>query len=415
MYKTGCLLFVIIIIVCDMSYAGSREPASADFNQGVKYFKKGNYEKAVEYFYSAQDSGMDTKSLHYNIGVCCFKLKQYGKSKAQFELIAKTAGSAPLAHYNLGLIALKAENQRAAAKHFQITYRTAENTKLKRLSADQIRKINSAIKPRKWSGFFSIGGGYEDNVGLTPDDREQVDQIDAPFMEIFALAKGQLSGNSKNGVQLKVNTYALDYKNADEYDFGDLRVGAEWDHEFGQWETEFSGNLDLIYFDRELYENIWEAGVKSTRQLNSYSKLRLRYRLSQINADKKYDYLTGIRHKFNTEVRFVLFNIHTVCGYALELNDRKDEKYPDRHEIYGFLDTSISPKWSTGLTAGYKYSDYKEINRADKRGRLGIIISRSIFRGVRVYWKYQYIQNLSNIDRKEYTVNTFTSGVEGVF
>lgn len=409
------IVWIMLLFISNASAAGPDESPNTTFRHGVQAFSKGEYEKAVRYFNAAQKGGLNTPALHYNLGVSYFKLKRYTEAQSEFERLTKEADLGPLSHYNLGLIALRRDDKSAAAQHFQTTYRTAKDKKLRMLAGAQLKDIPPPQKRRMWSGFFSFAAGYDDNVTLNVDDQVQVSDTKDEFVELIASATGQLTGTPKNGLQLGGTLFSLKYKDLDEFNFDSLRIGPEIDRRFGAWDTTLRGFVDWAFIDGDLFERIYSAEVKGSREIYPNLNLRLRYRLSLIDASSTYDYLSGTRHRINAEIRSNIFETYTGLGYTLELNDRDDSTFPTRHSVYFFANRDLTDVWQSELTGRYRYGDYKDISRNDNRLWFSLKFSRSIPWQFRIYGKYDFIRNYSNADENDYTSNIFSIGIERFF
>lgn len=407
---SSLLLFVSAVFAAD-------DGRSADnmFERGVTAFKASNYEQAVAYFHAADKAGLDTTALHYNLGVAYFKLERYAKARREFEQLTASQDTAPLAHYNLGLIALRNGNDRTAADHFRIAYRTAEKEKLRKLADTRLKEIASRPEPRTWSGYVSLAGGYDDNVSLDVGGETLVSKTQDEFWEFIGSATGQIIGTNVNGLQLKSSVYYLDYLDADEFDFGNFRVGPQLDYQIGAWNTSLSGYTDWALIDRSLFERIFSAEVIGSRKIYSNLKLRLKYKSSLIDAQAPYDDLNGIRHRVSTQLRYFIFGTYTRLGYRFEFNDRDDNDYPNRHTIRFSADRNLTETWRSGVNGNYRFSDYQRTDRKDKRLWLTLRISRRMPWDFRIFGKYDYIRNASNIAEEEYTSNIFSIGIERIF
>lgn len=414
--RTSLFFTIIILLSIPVGFAaGAGQTANKMFKRGTNAFAKGDYEQAAEFFKAAKRSGLNTIALHYNLGVTYFRLKRYREARQEFERLTADSGTAALAHYNLGRIALASGDQSKARNHFQITFRTATDKKLRRLADDRLRELAAVEKVRKWSGYFSLGAGYDDNVSLIADSQVLVGNAADEFLEFFGSVTGQLSGTKVNGIQLKGTGYYQNYLDLDEFDFGNFRIGPELDRKLGQWNTSLAGFLDLAYIGGDLFEKILNMEMRGSRNIYSNLDLRLKYQLGLIDAEFPYDSLSGNRHRMTAGLRSILSGVYTVLDYTLELNDRDDPDFPTRHSIDFFAERDLTEVWSAGVNASYRYSDFEISGRKDERIWLGLRISRSIPKGFHVFGKYDRIRNDSNLVENEYTSNVFSIGLERFF
>jgi|GEM_PF-2556086 len=183
--------------------------------------------------------------------------------------------------------------------------------------------------------------------------------------------------------------------------------------------------LPLLYEVRAFWE---DAAVDH----GTASRFGLRYRLSRIEAEAPYDYLTGTRHRAAVEGRYrAAFDVRV--GYELAYNDREDSRTvttftsvsPTRHEVFAEADYPLGPRWTSEAKAEYRLSRYHDANtdtatgldrvRADDRVRLQIGLRRELPWELRASAEYERTVNDSNIAAYDYTANVYRLGVERFF
>ena len=406
--------FLLVFLAIGVATAADNSTGK-NFSNGTQAFASGDFEKALEWFQKAQRDGLNSSALHYNLGVTYYKLKRYTEARREFERLSEDSNTAALAHYTLGLTGLALGDKTNAENHFQITLRTAKDEKLRRLASDRLQELSTAKKKRVWSGYVSLGAGYSDNVSLVVDGETITGLVDDNFLEFIGSTTGQLSGSRQNGLQLKGSAYYQDYQDANEFDFGDVRIGPELDRKLGKWNTSLAGFVDLSLVDKELFQRIFIAEAKGTREIHQNINLRLRYQLSLIDTETPYDYLSGSRHRMTAGLRSVFWKTYNRLNYTLELNDREDSNFPTRQTLAWYADHDFSDLWSAGVNLSYRYSNYQSTNRLDKRIWFGLQVSRDIPWGFRAFGKFDRMRNDSNLPEQDYTSNAFSIGLERFF
>ena len=413
--KIGILILFAMLLI-EPAVAGAQPSrAREQFSLATEAFREGLFEQALSYFRAAEEAGMESHALHYNLGVTYYKLARYDEARQEFERLTTDPQNAPLAHYNLGRIALATGDNATARKQFKITSRTAQNEKLQILAADRLRELTTLPKARRWSGYLYVAGGHDDNVTLDVDSEVQVEKVEDNFMELIWAATVQLSGTRENGLRLRSTGYFQNYFDADEYDFGNLRVGPEFDHSFGEWDTSLSGYVDWSIIDRDLFERILTMELEGSRKISPNIELGLEYRLGFVNAEFPYEDLTGSQQQITAELRSQIFDAYTRFGYTLELNDRDNLDYPTRHSVGLMLSWNLGDVWAVEAAGNFRYSDYKQSDRKDDRLRLSARISRTILWDVSAFGEYEFTRNDSNYAEDEYTSNIVAFGLERFF
>jgi tetratricopeptide (TPR) repeat protein len=393
---------------------GANQSANELFNFGRQAFANGAYEKALNYFQSSNKAGLDSSALHYNLGATYFKLKHYDKAREAFEKLIADPNSASLAHYNLGLINLTSGDKDAARNHFKIALRTSKNTTLRNLADDRLKQLEPD-KKKQVSGYMSLFAGYNDNVALIAEGEVFPSNNEDMFLEYMGGVTGQLAGERKDGLQIKASGYYLDYQDTDEFDFGTLRIGPELDRRLSKWRTSFSGFVNWDYLDKDLFEQIYNMEVKGKRGVHKNLRMRLKYKLSIIDAYSPYDSLSGYRHRMTAGLSSSFSKNYARLYYTFEVNDRDNPDFPTRQTTAFFIRRDFNDDWNVGGNVKYRLSDYSQTGRNDQKLQFGLRISRSMPWDFRLIGKYDHLRNVSNSEENNYIINKTSIGFERLF
>ncbi len=409
------ILCILLIFVSQRSVYGQETKADAAFKDGVRAFRQKDYNVAATLFKTARAAGLKTEALGYNLGVSHYKSGQYTDALKEFESLKSSKKMSAVAHYNIGLIKLRQNEPASAKTHFQIAYDSARNEKLKELARIQLRPDEPAADNPLLTGYLSIAGGYDDNITLGIENEIQSSKIDDRFVELLAAASARITGKSENGFQLNAGGYALRYQDADEYNFSSIGINPEFDYKIGEWQTETGLDLNLIHFGDRLFEMTAGAGVKGSRYIYRNLSMRLQYKITKIEAETDFEYLTGFQHQLGAGIFGQVFGTNGNAGYRFELNDRKDPTYPSRHELLISASRDFDSNWSSRLDGSFRASNYDHSSRNDRRLRLGFKISRRILWDWKLFGKYNFTRNFSNSDQYEYISNVVAFGLERIF
>ncbi len=409
------ILCILLIFVSRCSVFGQETKADAAFKDGVRAFRQKDYNVAATLFKTARAAGLKTEALGYNLGVSHYKSGQYTDALKEFESLKSSKKMSAVAHYNIGLIKLRQHEPASAKTHFQIAYDSAHNEKLKELARIQLRPDEPADDNPLLTGYLSIAGGYDDNITLDIENEIQSSKIDDRFVELLAAVSAQIIGKSENGFQLNAGGYTLRYQGADEYNFSSIGINPEFDYKIGEWQTETGLDLNLIHFGDRLFEKTAGAGVKGSRYINRNLSMRLQYKITKIEAERDFEYLTGFQHQLGAGLFGKVFGTNGNVGYRFELNDRKDPTYPSRHELLLSASRDFDSNWSSRLDGSFRASNYDHSSRNDRRLRLGFKISRRILWDWKLFGKYNFTRNFSNSDQYEYISNVVAFGLERIF
>ena len=101
------LLFVSSVVAADL------DQAIVHYNQGYDYYKKGEYDKAIEELESSLKFDKDNENAHYGLGNCYYRKQMYEKAVDGYKSAIKINPAFANAHYGLGTTysALKKTNK----------------------------------------------------------------------------------------------------------------------------------------------------------------------------------------------------------------------------------------------------------------------------------------------------------------
>lgn len=413
----------VILLMVSTAYAQS---AMDYFKQGIRASAKGDNNQALQMFKKAELADLDTASLKYNMAVSYYKLQQYEQARLLFAALTDDPAFEQLAYFNLGLVANKQRDEAAAIRWFQRAYRSGESEKIQILSATALKRLGASPARRTqqqpgWSGFVAGSLGHDSNVTLVNNDLLGTTSESDTALDLFASAGRWLKGDMRSGVRLVLGANLQKYSTLDQNDFGGFSVRVARYDRLGDWRLRLGGNWQEIYFDGNEYERIVSAYVRGRKSLSKTNQMRLRYKLSRIQATNAlYDYLDGWRQQVRVGLRQYFQSYRTRYYYELELNNRANYNgtvdpfisfSPTRHTLRATSWWQLASQWQARLDGRYRYSHYNDDNilfggiherREDKQLRLALRLSRKLNRQWDVNAEYAHTNNDSNVDRKSY-------------
>lgn len=113
-------LLVLSIIVC-VAIAGAEASVAGKIRQGNRYFKKGQFDKAVAAYRAAQIQDPSNPYITYNIGNALYRQGQFDEAAAAFTkaLAAKDPAQKGRAYFNLGNTAYRQGKTDEALDHYR--------------------------------------------------------------------------------------------------------------------------------------------------------------------------------------------------------------------------------------------------------------------------------------------------------
>ncbi|NIR59350.1 MAG: hypothetical protein GWO02_07425 [Gammaproteobacteria bacterium] len=410
-------------------------PAEKAFAAAVEAFRQGRYEAARTQFLQARRAGVDTPALRFNLGVTYYRLERYPAARREFRGLADDPEWGALAEYNLGLVARAEGRDASAVRHFERARALTGDPKLRALADRSLERVRPRTPTRAPArgGYASVRLGHDGNATLTSDPElvGVADESDA-FVELLAALGHRLSGTAQQGVRVEGTVYARDYFDVDAFDQEVLRLGLIRNQRLGRWRTGVGGEVDVAHLDGESFENAARLRLDGLRPLGSDRALRLRYRLSYIDADDGFDYLTGWSQEADAELWQRGSWGHLYVGYALELNGRDDveaggeffSRSPTRHAVYAGATYALAPRWELEGLAEYRHSRYddpdrflqggrlREERREEDRFYLSARLTRRLTPALGAFGQLEHTDNESNVAEFDYDRTIVMAGVE---
>lgn len=393
----------------------------SSFNEGMKSFKSGNYQSAVDAFEQVHQQKQIFAALYYNLASSYYKLGNYEKAKDFFQKVQQYPKMKSLAQYNLGLIARKQGNHETATSWFKTVIKTSGDRKLITLSRRELSRSGFVYK--KWTGFLSGGLGYDDNINIAPAETA-LGQSDN-FYDLFASVNYLLKGSRKDGWIADASFYNINYFDSSNYDETQYGVGAKKYANFGQWDAQLLARLDKLSYGDDDYQTILSVHASAKRPLSNKGRLQLRYRYEDIGSDNVlYDYLEGWRQQVRAEYRYYGKGHNKRLYYELELNNRRDtvnaSYSPTRHTIRGVY--TLKPdriiRWSADIafrSSAYDYPGMATQDRDDTRWRLGFQMDYRLDKTMKLRGQFVHTNNESNLTQFDYKRNVFRVNLRKMF
>ncbi|MBT3203657.1 MAG: hypothetical protein HOM14_03945 [Gammaproteobacteria bacterium] len=397
--------------------------AETDFNQGVKFFRSGDYAAAVVKFKSASEQGLNNVSLYYNLASSYYKLNRFEASKKYFKKVSLFENLKDLADYNLGLIALKQNNKDQARLYFSSVSQSGTDQKLVKLATKKLSSLGKKSKPLQV--YLSANVGYSDNVDSTPDDVAA--GISDTYYDVFLSVESSISGQRKDGWLVGASLFSLDYTDNDNYDESQLSFGVKKEQKLSGWDSAVIVNLEKNTLASEDYLSTLKLEFKARKSLSKSTKLYFRYRYEDIGSeDLIYDYLEGSRQRGRVEYRaYNTENIKQIY-YELELNSRgylesTDDAYDysaTRHTLRGKYTKLLNKKWRLNGDLSYRFSSFPvsdTLDRQDDRWKLAVSADYRINKTFKWVSKLQFVNNVSTVDRYNYDNVVFNVGLTKLY
>ena len=160
--------------------------ASTYFDDGVDYFKNGNFNQAYEVFYKLSNNGNGEKELDFYLGRSAFEVKKFDEALFSFDRVMIEVDERDSDKINrikleLARTHLALEEVETAKKLFQ---EVLDSSPPKIVEEKILSILNSykkeKPKPKEWNFFINIETGYETNIDSQPSNENMSNYINNP-------------------------------------------------------------------------------------------------------------------------------------------------------------------------------------------------------------------------------------------
>ena len=411
--KLPGLLAALLLVASTGGVAADPDTAWAS---GSEAFAAGRFDEALRHFEDARDSGLGGPAVHYNIAVSQYSMGDYGAARRTFQLIARQYPSMRgLAEYNVGLTERRLGNPDAAQRQFIAAYRHSNDEKVRALAASQLTELERDTRS-DWYGLVGVQVGHDDNVAL----RDSLGlpagvSAESPTADLLATLRGPLPG----GLELDGSLYAVTYSDADEFDQVELRVGALYTIDRGDWRHRgglygVAGTIGGSSFNREA-----NLDLRSTRYLGDDAAFELRLRYDEIkSAQLVFDGVEGSRSRLDLRYRWNGVGHSLAVRLGLEENDRLDANAsPSRQRVQADYGYQINDRWELESLVSLRTSDYDDLSLRRTEDLFSAAL-RVVYE-TETAWQfsssYQYSKNDSSDPMYSYDRNLLTVGFQRLF
>lgn len=427
------LLFIAWLITLSPALkADASVEAANQLRAGIAAFKAGNLEQARTFLESAADLGMESRALTYNLGVIYYKTGDFGNAERMFLQLTETR-QRTLAFYNLGLIALARDDEAGARSAFREVVEAGDADNLTRLAAAQLERLGERARLPPWQALGSLAAGYEDNIGLFPDEASST--IEDSFLESVAAASGYVYRQGQQGLKLQGQAYAREYESEDEFNSHLVRLDTNWEYRLDDYRLYAGVGGDKLWYGGKPREERARISTGLSTSACAIAAERAQcsvsVRAEHVSATSRYDAYDGRHYRLDARYRARHGDWGGGLRYYLDYDDRRnletEREYFSVSPLGQTLEISTSyypvPALEVGGVLGYRYNFYRNahrlsvpegtwiINRVDQRLSLGVNADYRINDTVSVVAGWRGVRNESNIPRYEYKRSTATLGV----
>lgn len=421
------------------------EQAAALYSDALIAMRGEDYSGAVKLFTKAEQAGLNSATLHYNRGVAHYKLGDYRQAKAEFLKAEAGSESSALVHYNLGLSSYRLEQSSEARQWFAKVSTESSNQQLTDLADEMMARIDKkAARPLRpetietakkspWNLNADLLLGYDDNVTLENGDLAQTTSLTDSYLDLYASARYQLTGDRARGFWGQLTASSLQYQQYGSYDYSQYDLGLFRDSRYGLLDTRAGVRISRSEIGGSNYLQKYTLRLQGDYPLSESQTLRVRYDISRYDPiDNSYNYLAGLKGNLNIESIWRSAGRKYTLGYELENNSRDDyysgtnfiSYSASRHELSATASLPAAENWQINLGGDYRKSRYNDADisagvttqrREDDRWRLNLGAEYRLNRHFDLMGDYHYTNNDSNVLSRRYQRNQYSLGIRGYF
>lgn len=383
------------------------------FESGRVAFAAANYPAALEAFEAALDAKFVRPALHFNIGVTAYRLGRYERARQAFLEAARTPEMAALAHYNLGLVALGGGDPADAAQWFAQCKSETRDERLLTLATTQLERLAAKSEPAlNWSGYAALAAGYDDNVALVSNS----DVLDLSGRG-DAFVDGQFAAAFPVGESWRFDAGAmlLAYQDMDQFNQITAYGGGRYRLALGDWMADVGAQLAHGTLGGDSFQNVQTAQLQGSTALSPEWRLRLRYRLSNIDGMGDFTAIGGTRQEASARLTWETnaWRIGTELG--LENSDLNDESLSmTRPQLAVSIERPLNAAWIVACELAQSRSNFDvDASGSENRTDTEVSIARVMASNWRIVLRYAYADNEATRSDFNYSHNRIALGIEG--
>jgi tetratricopeptide (TPR) repeat protein len=351
----------------------------ADYYAGVSFYRQGRFAIALKYLLTAaKQNGSIRDNGYFHAGLCYLEMGETKKAEEKFSFIAENGQSRTLR--------TQAENRLAA-----------------------IRKNQKASRPYRLS--IRAGYGYDDNVPLTPLDKDYYSDEDDTFAEVrvsgsydFIKGGGYLLGAG-------LDHYRSWHQSLNEFDISCIGVTLYGLKQVGAAALGFSYTPELYYVGGDEFLVRHRVVPQFLWRIREPLRLRFSYGFSD-NDYKDISGQDGYTHELTSEAFWKIGadtgKLRFLAGY--EKNNASSSEYSFRAFKTGIgFTTGLPMDFSLDVTGVFEAKDYDhkdshyKTKREDTLYAGGVVLSRRcFFSWMTLSAQFRYERNNANIDDFDY-------------
>jgi len=432
--------------------------ASTDFNEALKLFNSGDFQKSYQIFHKLSENGIVINDLDFYLGRSAFEVGRYKEAFIAFDRVLIEADEDDKQKINrvkleLARTYLALGERESAKKLFNEVL--ADNPP--QIVKDRIQTIleesnKDKEKSSRWNLFASFEAGYEENVNSQPsidklreftkNSNLQSETVDSLYLQEMGGVGFSYLFN-KSGFSINSNLFAFNqnYFENDNYDIRYFAFGLSPVYRVDRNRFEIPLKAENVNYGGENLLNATSIGFKASRFIETkYIKAivfefftNYKYKNYESSRDEldsnifEYGLSTKIKYKnnylalrYSTENESSKNSVVSGTNQTDKIINSIQLKY-DRENIGKGINLSFAYLFKNFIYDDYRakasIDDSKNSFKArkDRYHSLKIDISKEIMKSISLNLGYNYIISTSNYTPVEYDKNIISFGASYSF
>ena len=383
------------------------------FDRAMVSFHLAEYDTAARQFSALAASSGESSLATYYAGVSLYRQGRFAKALGHLLAAAKKNGSIrDNGYYHAGLCYLETGETKKAVEKFGFVAEQAPSPTLRTQAEKQLAAIRMHQKAsRPYHLRLKAGYGYDDNVPLTPLDKDFYSDEADTFAEVRVSGTYDFIKDGGYLLGAGLDHYQTRYQSLDEFDFSRTGLNFYGLKQLGAVALGFAYSPELYYVagDEFLIRH------RVVPQLLWHVRGPLRLRFSYGFSDNDYKDISGQdghTHEITSEVFWKIGadtgELRFLGGYEKNNASSSDYSFRVLKTGLGFT-TRLSMGFNLDMTGVFEVKDYDhkdshyDKKREDTLYAGGAVLSRRVFfPWMTLSAQFRYERNNANIDDFDY-------------
>jgi len=430
--------------------------ASTYFDDGIKFFQSGEYNKSFAIFSQILEYGNSENDLDFYLGRSAFELGKFNEALFAFDRILIETDDRDWKKINRVKLELArthlALGEKESAKKM---FKSVLNSNPPEIVKSRILSILNSIKEnkpqqQKWNIFANLEFGYETNINTQPSNKDMLDYTDNPdikfddgvesfyIQEMANIGYTHIFDNHAFIINSGLFGYNQNYIEDSDFDISYISFETALAYKKKSYKIESPLKVENVIYGGNPLLNTYSAGLKGVKYIETefikaisfgiFTNYKIKNFISEIQPNSSiFKYGLSVMTKYKD----YSFNLRYSTEYENSKDDiaiQNDQTNKIINSIFVKYDIDkIANRYDLSLTYYFRnivydnYEAFSSLNlsdgtRTDRYNNVKINLSKNIFiKNLKTDIGFSYIKNFSNHVPAEYENMITSFGVSYIF